>query len=589
MSWKQKKRHLDLLAAEEGWTKKLWGNSLKICLAYPNRYHTGMSNLGFQTIYRLINNHPNCLCERVFYPDEEELRESAEAIGLLSMESQRPLAEFDIIAFSLSFENDYPHILRMLDMGKIPLETKDRQDNDPLIVGGGIAVALNPEPLADFFDLFLLGEGEAFLPRFLDLVASSHQETAADGDNIAFSAPKPGRQELLAEIQEKIAGAYVPHFYQVKTDKDGKIVSWSPGNAKFPRKITRQRPLAIDAFATEQTIITENTELGGMYLVEVSRGCGRGCRFCAAGFVCRPVRFRSFEALKPSFEKALELDKTIGLLGTAVSDHPELVRLCRFIMDRGGKVALGSLRLDRLTRDMAAILKEAGVETATFGPEAGSQRLRDAINKGIDEEDILSAIDILTEYDIEKVKLYFMVGLPGETDADIEAIIDLVRKIQDRARQAQKRKKGFRSITLSINQFIPKAATPFQWRPLEDTAIVRKRIRRIEQGLHGEKAVRVNHDLPKWNYIQALLALGDRQVGKLLLAAHKLNGNWAQAFREARIDPDFYVHREKTSDEILPWDFIEHDVPRAFLVRESDKSAAFSQTPGEIPEKERKQ
>ncbi len=586
MSWKQKKRRLDLLEAEEGWTRKLWGDSLKICIAYPNRYHTGMSNLGFQTIYRLINNHPDCLCERVFYPDDEELKESAEAFSLFSMESQRPIAEFDIVAFSLSFENDYPHILTMLDMGKIPLETKDRQDNDPLIVGGGIAVTLNPEPLAGFFDLFLIGEGEAILPQFLDLVASSRQKTAANGNNDAYTSEKPGRQALLAEIQEKIAGAYVPHFYQVGTDKDGKIVSWEPADAKFPKTITRQRPLAIDAFATEQTIITDDTELGGMYLVEVSRGCGRGCRFCAAGFVCRPVRFRSFETLQPSFERALALGKTVGLLGTAVSDHPELARLCRFIMDRGGKVALGSLRLDRLSRDMAAILKEAGVETATFGPEAGSQGLRDAINKGIDEEDILSAVDILTEYAIEKVKLYFMVGLPGETDADIEAIIDLVRKIQDRARQAPKRKKGFRSITLSINQFIPKAATPFQWRPLEDTAIVRKRIRRIEQGLHGEKAVRVNHDLPKWNYIQALLALGDRQVGRLLFAAHKLNGNWAQAFREAPIDPDFYVYRDKSSDEILPWDFIEHDVPRSFLVRESDKFATFSQTPGEIPEKE---
>jgi radical SAM superfamily enzyme YgiQ (UPF0313 family) len=586
MSWKQKKRRLDLLEAEEGWTRKLWGDSLKICLAYPNRYHTGMSNLGFQTIYRLINNHPDCLCERVFYPDDEELKESAEALSLVSMESQRPIAEFDIVAFSLSFENDYPHILEMLDMGKIPLETKDRQDNHPLIVGGGIAVTLNPEPLACFFDLFLIGEGEAILPQFLDLIASSHQETAADEDADTFSVRKTGRQELLVEIQEKIAGAYVPNFYQVRTDKDGGIVSWSPVNAKFPRKITRQRALAIDTFATEQTIITDNTELGGMYLVEVSRGCGRGCRFCAAGFVCRPVRFRSFEALKPSFERALALNKTVGLLGTAVSDHPELVRLCRFIMDRGGKVALGSLRLDRLSRDMTAILREAGVETATFGPEAGSQRLRDTINKGIDEEDILSAVDILMEYDIEKVKLYFMVGLPGETDDDIEAIINLVKKIQDRARLAPKRKKGFRSITISINQFIPKAATPFQWRPLEDTAVVRKRIRRIEQGLRGEKAVRVNHDLPKWNYIQALLALGGRQVGRLLLAAHKLNGNWAQAFHEARIDSDFYVYRDKSSDEILPWDFIEHDVPRSFLVRESDKSATFSQTPGEIPEKE---
>ncbi len=369
-----------------------------------------------------------------------------------------------------------------------------------------------------------------------------------------------------------MAGAYVPRFYRTATGKDGKIIFRAPVSADFPERIVRQRVRNIDNFSTEQEIITENTELGGMYLVEVSRGCGRGCRFCAAGFVCRPVRFRSFEALRPSFDRAIALRKTVGLLGTAVSDHPDLARLCRYVIDNGGKAALGSLRIDRLNSEMAAILKETGVETATFGPEAGSQRLRDAINKGINEEDILSAVDILVECGIERIKLYFMAGLPTETDADIEAIVDLVRKIQNRAGSVSQGKKGFRSITLSVNQFIPKAATPFQWHPLTDIAVVRKRIRRIEHGLRHEKSVRVTHSLPKWNYIQALLALGDRQVGKLLLAAHRLDGNWAQAFREANIDADFYVYRKKTADETLPWDFIEHDVSRSFLIRESHKS-----------------
>jgi radical SAM superfamily enzyme YgiQ (UPF0313 family) len=375
------------------------------------------------------------------------------------------------------------------------------------------------------------------------------------------------REGLLSEIQKKIAGVYVPRFYCVTIGEDGRIVARNGLNPEHPDKIIRQRVQEIDAFATEQEIITENTELGNMYLVEISRGCGRGCRFCAAGFVCRPVRFRRFEALKPSFLKAIRRKKPVGFVGTAVSDHPELTSLCRFVLDAGGKVALGSLRMDRLSGEMASILKESAIETATFGPEAGSQRLRDAIHKGINEEDIFSVVDKLMDCDIVKIKLYFMVGLPTETDDDIEAIIQLVKKMQHRAKSIS-RGKGFRLLTLSVNQFIPKAATPFQWHPLEDIAIVRNRIRRIEQGLRTEKYVRVNHDLPKWNYIQALLALGDRQVGRLLLAAHLLKGNWAQAFHEVNINPDFYVYRRKDVAEMLPWDFIEHDISKESLIRE---------------------
>jgi radical SAM superfamily enzyme YgiQ (UPF0313 family) len=553
MSWKQKKRCLDLLAKEVNYTRKLWGDSVKICLAYPNSYRVGMSNLGFQTVYALINRHPGCLCERVFYPEPDSLSEHNRPSSLISIESQRPLKEFDIVAFSLSFENDYPHILEMLDLSGIPLRVEDRADKYPLIAAGGIAVTLNPEPLADFFDLFFIGEAEALLPAFLDLMESKNGILQ--------------REDLLSEIQKKIAGVYVPRFYCTTTGEDGRIIARKRLNPNYPEKIIRQRVQEIDAFPVEQEILTENTELGNMYLVEISRGCGRSCRFCAAGFVCRPVRFRSFQSLKPSFLRAIKAKKPVGFVGTAVSDHPDLVSLCRFVLDAGGKVALGSLRMDRLSFEMASILKESAIETATFGPEAGSQRLRDVIHKGINEEDIFSVVDKLMECDIRKLKLYFMIGLPTETDDDIEAIVLLIKRIQHRAKN-RFRGKGFRMLTLSVNQFIPKAATPFQWHPLEDIAVVRNRIRRLEKGLRSEKYVRINHDLPKWNYIQALLALGDRHVGRLLLAAHALNGNWAQAFQEVNINPDFYVYRRKDVAEVLPWDFIEHDIPREFLIKE---------------------
>ena len=559
MSWKVRKRCLDILAREEGYIRKIWGESTTICLAYPNAYRTGMSNLGFQTVYTLINRHPACLCERIFLPDsEDETAYRASPSALFSLESQRPVADFDMVAFSLSFENDYPNILRILDRAGIPLTSAERTERHPLIIGGGIAVTLNPEPLADFFDLFLIGEGEALLPDFLDAAVALQRKLT--------------REAFLDRIQKEISGAYVPRFYHVTTDQEGRIAAREPLDAAYPRRIMRRTAVDINDFPTEQGITTEGSEFGSMFLTEVSRGCRRGCRFCAAGFICRPARFRSASALEASIRRGLEKKKTIGLLGTAVSDHPDLIPLCRSILKQGGAVAVGSFRLDRLNGPMTALLKDTGVETLSLAPEAGSQRLRNVIRKGITEREIFSAVDNLLEYDMVRLRLYFMVGLPTETDEDVDAIVRLVKAMEHRARHTSAGKKGFRSLTLSINQFIPKPATPFQWCPLEDTAVVKKRIRRIKEGLRGEKTVSVTHDIPKWNYIQSLLTLGDRRVGKLLLAVHRLDGNWAQAFREVNVNPDFYVYRRKETTEILPWDFIDHGVEKALLVSEYRKS-----------------
>jgi len=560
MSWRLKKKYHDLLAGESGYWKKVWGDQLTICLAYPNVYRTGMSNLGYQTIYRLLNEDPDIVCERVFLPDPgDEVFFSSGSLPLFSIESQRPLRDFDIVAFSLSFENDYPHILTLLEMGGIDPVAANRDMQDPLVVAGGIAVTMNPEPVADFFDFFLLGEAEEVLPECLR-VLSEHRK---QGRN---------REACLHALQASVPGVYVPSCYDVRYAKDGPIESFRPRHSEFPQKIIKRWVGNLNAFTTDQAIIAPDMALGNMFLTEVSRGCGRGCRFCAAGYLYRPPRFRRAGMLEASLLKGLEKVNRIGLLGTAVSDHPDLVRICRTILDRGGQVAVGSLRLDQLKGELIGILKEGGIETFSIAPEAGSQRLRDLIRKDIREEQIIEMAHALLEQGIINIRTYFMIGLPTETDDDIQALIDLVEKLSRITVKEGNHETRFRRVTISINQFIPKAATPLQWYPLDRIENARNKIRRIKASFQKQTSLRLQAESPRANYLQSLFSLGDRRVGQMLLACHRQGRNWSRTFKEAPLHPDFWVYRPKPLQEILPWDFIDHGVRKSHLVEEYQKT-----------------
>jgi len=571
MNWKQRKKYETLLQGEEGFIKKVWGAFHSVCLAYPNEYRIGMANLGFQTVYQIINQLPTFLCERAFLSvsgDDAEF--VAGAAEMVSLENQQPLRNFDILAFSVSFENDYPSILNMLSRAGIPLLGRDRDDSYPLIIGGGISLTINPEPLADFFDVIIPGEAEDILPVFAGM----------------FEAGRKGnwdRKTLLLNLQRQVPGLYIPSLYNVDYFPDGKIKSIAPAEEGLPERIRVTSIKNIDAFSTTGVVSAPDMEMADMHLVEVNRGCPHLCRFCAAGYIYTPPRFRTFEKIAAAIDDGLRFKKKIGLVGTAVSDHPDLVRICRYIVDRGAEAGIGSLRLDRINGEMVDLLKTCGVETVALAPEAGSQRLRDLLRKGITTDDILSAAEVLIEKDMVNLRLYFMIGLPTENDQDIDAIIELAKKIQHAALSRTQGKKKFRRITLSLNQFIPKPRTPLQWCALADVQDVGKKIKKITQAFKLDKQIHVIADVPKWNYVQALLSLGDRRVADILLAVHRLNGHWMKALKNVNVNPDFYVYRRKEPDEILPWDIIEVGISKKHLVRECLKALEKESPSGADP------
>ena len=550
MALKSAKSDHKFLESEIGAIRKQWKGRISIALVYPNHYHVGMSSLGYQTLYDLLNRLDQVVCERAFLPDGK----GSKTVRPTTIESGRPIADADIIAFSISFENDYPHLLTILDQAAIPLRSDQRSARHPLVIAGGVACFLNPEPIAPFIDCFLLGEAEGILPRFFEVFE-----------------PGTDKQELLKNLACQVPGAYVPAFYHAQYHDDGTLATFEPLE-DVPPKIKRVYLKDLNQISTCSAIVTPHMTFDRSFLIEVGRGCPHGCRFCSAGFIYRPPRFRPIAQLEQSIGRGARLTDRIGLVGAAVSDLPQIEELCEKFSDQNIRISFSSLRADRLSPGLLSILKKNHVKTATIAPEVGSERMRRVINKGITEKDVLTATTILVENGIPNLKLYFMIGLPGETEADIDAIIKLVKQIKHRFLTSSRARKRIGNITISLNCFVPKPSTPFQWAAMEEVSTLKKKIKKIKNELKKVANLRINSDIPRWAYIQAMFARGDRKVADILLLAHANKGNWAQTLKTVPVNPDFYVLRERNLNEKLPWDFIDHGIKKSYLQREYQRA-----------------
>lgn len=519
MNWQLREILRTRRAAETGAIPPHRGGALSVCLVYPNRYATAMSSLGFQTVYRLLNEQPGVVCERAFLPDREE-QVLYEKCGetLVSLESERPLNQFDVVAFSISFEPDFINIPRILRLARIPELASQRDASFPLIMAGGAALFINPEPAAEFFDLIAIGEGEALVPELTTLLIDQ------------IGTPRP---ELLQRATA-LPGSYVPSLPQQPIER----VCAPP-----------------DSPPAHSVILTEQTEFGTMYLIETSRGCPRGCRFCAAGFVWQPFRQHPLARLKDACREGLTQRTTVGLVGAAVSDHRDIEPLCRFIVEQGGAVSLSSLRLDRLTPELLELLVKSGHKTVSLAPEGGSQRMRDMVRKNLTEPQIIDAAAMVARAGILNLKLYCIIGLPGENDADLQELIGLTAAVQQVVVEQARAHKRLGEITLSVNPFIPKPFTPLQWAPMCSLTELKRKVALLEKGLRPIANVRLKVEELQGCVLQALLSRGGRELTPLI--QQMADGlNLRKAAKVCRIDAEQLAATPLSLDASLPWELI---------------------------------
>ena len=553
-------------------------NPAHMVFIYPDLYEVGMSHLGLAILYGAVNEQPGMIMERAFAPApdmEALLREKG--IPLFSLESRRPLTDFDVMGFTLQYEMSYTTILNILDLAGVPLLAAERGPGHPLVVGGGPGVA-NPEPVAPFFDCFLLGDGEEALPELLALIGQLKKEGGAHD-----------RREVLARIAA-LPGFYVPSFYHVTYNSDGTIAAVVPNRDGIPERVTKRVLPDLDtAYFPTRPIVPFLEVIHDRIMLEVMRGCTHGCRFCQAGAIYRPVRERDLAVL---LGQAAELvrhtgHEEISLTSLSTADYSRVEELARTLAaayeDRGVSVSLPSLRVDAFSVRLAEAVQRVRKSSLTFAPEAGSQRLRDVINKGVTEDDILTATAEAFQAGWQAIKLYFMLGLPTEGEEDLLGIAGLARRILHQGRELAPGKKP--TVTVSVSSFVPKAWTAFQWEPQDVVKVLQEKQQLLRSHLKGPGLRFSWHDA-RVSFIEAVLARGDRRLAAAIMAAWRRGARlegwsehfrydcWEEAFEETGLDPAFYAHRQRQEGEVFPWDHLDFGVVKSFLLRERHRARA---------------
>ena len=563
---------------------------IRFAMAFPDVYEIGMSNLGMMILYDMFNKRDDVWCERLFSPwtDLDKIMRE-EHIPLFTLESQDPVKDFDFLGITLGYEMCYTNVLQLLDLSGIALLSADREENDPVIIGGG-ACAYNPEPLAEFFDLFYIGEGETVYDALFDAYKANKKAGGSRSDFLLKAA--------------QIPGIYVPSLYEVTYKEDGTIESFHPTCEGVSEKVEKQLIIDMDKDYNnlEAPVVPHIKATQDRVTLEIQRGCIRGCRFCQAGMIYRPTRERDVEKLKKAARTMLQKTghEEISLSSLSSSDYSHLKEIVNFLIDEfrdeAVNISLPSLRIDAFALDVMSKVQDVKKSSLTFAPEAGSQRLRNVINKGLTEEDILHGAGEAFKGGWNQVKLYFMLGLPTETEDDMKGIAHLAQKIAETYYETvpKQQRKGKVQINVSTSFFVPKPFTPFQWAPMfrEEDFIEKAKIVKNEiRSQLNQRSIRYNWHEPDVTVLEGFLARGDRRCSKVILKAYEKGALydawsesfhydiWKEAFKETGIDIEFYTLRERSTDEILPWDFIDAGVTKKFLIREWEQAKAETVTP----------